>query len=107
MPSPRTVLVGVSLVSMLCLPDAAGARVPRDRALAAKLRAIALCESGANPRAIGGGGRYRGAYQFDRATWASLGGRGDPAAASMAEQTHRAALLYAREGPSAWGVCGR
>jgi len=74
--------------------------------VAAKLRAIARCESGANPRAIGGGGRYRGAYQFDRATWAFLGGRGDPAAAPMSEQTRRAAVLYARAGSSAWGTCG-
>src|SRR4051794_34553540 len=28
-----------------------------------------LCESGRNPRAIGGGGLYRGAFQFMRDTW--------------------------------------
>jgi transglycosylase-like protein len=71
------------------------------------LAAIAACESGGNPRAIGGGGLYRGAYQFDQHTWESVGGSGDPAAAPMAEQTRRAAILYSRTGASSWPVCGR
>ena len=72
----------------------------------AHLQAIAACESGGNPRAIGGGGAYRGKYQFDRGTWASVGGSGDPAAASEAEQDKRAAMLYARAGSAPWPVCG-
>src|SRR3954454_23365646 len=51
-----------------------------------QLEAIAACESGGNPSAIGGGGAYRGKYQFDYGTWASVGGSGDPAAAPEAEQ---------------------
>lgn len=70
-----------------------------------ELQRIAECESHGNPRAIGGGGMYRGAYQFSESTWASLGGKGDPAKASMAEQTRRAAVLYRRSGPSQWPVC--
>lgn len=77
-----------------------------DVAIPAHLKAIAACESGGNPRAIGGGGMYRGAYQFSYATWAAVGGTGDPAAASMEEQTRRAAILYARSGPGQWPVCG-
>ena len=73
----------------------------------AALDAIAACESGGNPRAIGGGGRYRGKYQFDAGTWAALGGSGDPAAAPEAEQDRRAARLYARAGASPWPLCGR
>ena len=72
----------------------------------AHLQAIAACESGGNPAAIGGGGAYRGKYQFDMGTWASVGGSGDPAAASEAEQDRRAAMLYARAGSSPWPVCG-
>jgi soluble lytic murein transglycosylase-like protein len=72
----------------------------------AHLQAIASCESGGNPRAIGGGGAYRGKYQFDQQTWASVGGSGDPAAASEAEQDRRAAILYSRAGASPWPVCG-
>jgi hypothetical protein len=71
------------------------------------LEAIAACESGGDPTAIGGGGLYRGKYQFDTATWASVGGTGDPAAAPEAEQDARAAALYAREGTAPWPVCGR
>ncbi|CAA9506573.1 MAG: hypothetical protein AVDCRST_MAG45-1639 [uncultured Solirubrobacterales bacterium] len=73
----------------------------------ATLEAIAACESGGNPRAIGGGGAYRGKYQFSRETWAGVGGSGDPARASDAEQDRRAAILYARSGASSWPVCGR
>jgi transglycosylase-like protein len=71
------------------------------------LEAIAACESGGNPSAIGGGGAYRGKYQFDYGTWASVGGSGDPAAAPEAEQDKRAAMLYSRTGASSWPVCGR
>jgi peptidoglycan hydrolase-like protein with peptidoglycan-binding domain len=71
------------------------------------LQRIARCESGGNPRAVGGGGRYRGKYQFSRATWRAVGGSGDPAAAPEAEQDQRAAALLARSGTSQWPVCGR
>jgi hypothetical protein len=71
------------------------------------LRRIADCESHGNPRSIGGGGAYRGAYQFTVDTYRSVGGRGDPAKASMAEQTRRAAILLARSGPSQWPVCSQ
>ncbi len=75
--------------------------------LAGTLAKIAACESGGNPAAIGGGGTYRGAYQMTYSAWASVGGSGDPAAASMAEQTRRAAMLYTRAGAGQWPVCGR
>lgn len=71
-----------------------------------QLEAIAACESGGDPSAIGGGGAYRGKYQFSPATWAAVGGSGDPAAAPEAEQDRRAALLYAQSGASQWPVCG-
>jgi hypothetical protein len=70
------------------------------------LEAIAACESGGDPSAVGGGGAYRGKYQFDLGTWQSVGGTGDPAAASEAEQDARAAQLYAQRGSSPWPVCG-
>jgi hypothetical protein len=70
------------------------------------LEQIAACESHGNPRAIGGGGAFRGKYQFTYGTWASVGGKGDPAAAPEAEQDRRAALLLQRTGSSPWPVCG-
>jgi Transglycosylase-like domain len=70
------------------------------------LRSIAWCESRNNPRAIGGGGAYRGMYQFSVRTWYVVGGRGDPAAAVRYEQTWRAWLLLSRYGSQHWPVCG-
>ena len=70
------------------------------------LRAIAACESGGNYSTNTGNGFY-GAYQFTQATWASVGGTGNPAAASPAEQDKRAAMLYAQQGSSPWPVCGQ
>lgn len=69
--------------------------------------ALAQCESGGNPRAVGGGGLYFGLYQFSFSTWAGVGGSGNPADASPAEQTSRASILYGRSGRSPWPVCGR
>jgi hypothetical protein len=70
------------------------------------LERIAACESHGNPRAIGGGGAFRGKYQFTYGTWATVGGKGDPAAAPETEQDRRAAILLRRTGGSAWPVCG-
>jgi hypothetical protein len=69
------------------------------------LEAIAACESGGNPSTDTGNGFY-GKYQFDQSTWQSVGGTGNPAAASEAEQDKRAAMLYQRAGASPWPVCG-
>ncbi len=69
--------------------------------------ALARCESGGNPSAVSSSGAYRGLYQFSFGTWAGVGGSGDPASASPAEQTSRAQILYSRSGRSPWPVCGR
>jgi Transglycosylase-like domain len=71
------------------------------------LEAIASCESGGNPAAVSSDGSYRGKYQFSFETWAAVGGSGDPAAASEAEQDYRAAVLYVQSGPGQWPVCGQ
>jgi Transglycosylase-like domain len=70
------------------------------------LAAIRACESGGDYSAVSSSGTYRGAYQFDDATWQSVGGTGDPAAASPAEQDMRAQMLYDQAGSSPWPVCG-
>ncbi|MCW3040208.1 MAG: Transglycosylase domain protein [Solirubrobacterales bacterium] len=71
------------------------------------LQAIAVCESGGDPSLVSASGRYRGKYQFDRATWRSVGGTGDPAAALEAEQDQRATTLMAQRGPAAWPACAK
>jgi hypothetical protein len=77
----------------------------RATAVPAVLQSIAACESGGNPATNTGNGFY-GKYQFTLETWASVGGTGNPAAASEAEQDMRAAMLYARAGSAPWPVCG-
>jgi soluble lytic murein transglycosylase-like protein len=72
----------------------------------AQLRSIAWCESKNNPHAVGGGGAYRGMYQFSVSTWSVVGGSGDPASASRWEQTWRAWLLLSHHGSGHWPVCG-
>lgn len=62
-------------------------------------------ESGGRYNATSKTGKYRGAYQFDQRTWQSVGGNGDPAAATPAEQDSRAAALYAKRGSQPWSVC--
>ncbi len=73
----------------------------------ATLDAIGGCESGGDPTAVDSSGTYYGKYQFDTGTWASVGGSGNPAQASEAEQDYRASLLYSRAGSSPWPVCGQ
>ncbi|HSH22489.1 MAG TPA: transglycosylase family protein [Acidimicrobiales bacterium] len=82
------------------------AAVQRSRArTAGGLASVRNCESGGDYGAVSANGTYRGAYQFDRQTWVSVGGSGDPAAASADEQDQRAATLYAQRGKSAWPSC--
>jgi peptidoglycan hydrolase-like protein with peptidoglycan-binding domain len=69
------------------------------------LEQIAQCESGGDPAAVSADGRYFGKYQFSRATWRSVGGTGNPAQASEAEQDRRAAILYERRGGAPWPNC--
>jgi peptidoglycan hydrolase-like protein with peptidoglycan-binding domain len=84
---------------------AGSARAPSS-GTAATLERIAQCESGGDPTAVSPDGRYRGKYQFSRATWRAMGGSGDPADAPEAEQDRRAAALLAARGTSPWPVCG-
>ena len=69
------------------------------------LEKIAACESGGDPTAVSADGRYRGKYQFSRATWRAMGGKGDPAKAPEAEQDRRAAALLEEHGTSPWPNC--
>jgi hypothetical protein len=65
------------------------------------------CEATGNYAVTNFSGKYRGAYQFDIPTWESVGGTGDPAAATPEEQDLRAALLYQQRGSSPWPFCGQ
>jgi hypothetical protein len=87
-------------------PSSAGSAGSSGGVASSTLEAIAQCESGGNPTTDTGNGFY-GKYQFTLSTWQSVGGTGNPAQASEAEQDRRAAALYTQSGPAPWPVCGR
>jgi hypothetical protein len=66
------------------------------------------CESGSDPNAVGGGGAYRGAFQFMRSTWkaAPRSPGGDPIAYPYRTQAVVAVLLKRADGAGHWPVCG-
>lgn len=72
-------------------------------AVDAHLRVIMQRESGGNPRAVNPAGYY-GLFQFSPQTWAAVGGTGNPAEASEAEQWKRARILYTQVGASQWST---
>jgi len=71
-------------------------------------RTTSSCESGGDPDAIGGGGAYRGAFQFMRSTWKASprSPGGDPIAYPYKTQAVVAVLLMHRDGAGHWPVCG-
>ena len=71
-------------------------------------RRTAECESGGDPRAIGGGGAYRGAFQFLRSTWRTSpkSPGGDPIRYTYRTQAVVAIHLRRQMGTRPWPVCG-
>jgi hypothetical protein len=87
-------VAGAATMAALGLGGTAAPSGSTQSAPSGALARIAQCESGGDPTAVSANGTYRGKYQFSRATWRDLGGSGDPAAASEAEQDRMAAKLY-------------
>jgi soluble lytic murein transglycosylase-like protein len=71
-------------------------------------RHTARCESGKDPNAIGGGGMYRGAFQFMKQTWraAPRSPGGDPIDYGYKTQAVVAVKLKKRDGAGHWPNCG-
>jgi hypothetical protein len=71
-------------------------------------RKTAECESGKDPKAIGGGGKYRGAFQFLKSTWrrSPKSPGGDPIDYAYKIQAVVAVKLKKRDGTHHWPVCG-
>ena len=85
-----------------------------ERPTAEQWAALRHCESSGQYDRLNPNGRYRGAYQFSRATWDWIASKvnqallgGDPAAASPADQDAMAVALYDQEGAKPWPQCGR
>jgi resuscitation-promoting factor RpfB len=97
-------VAGPRTLAALGLSAQPAAAAPSDSS-SSTLQRIAQCESDGNPAAVSADGTYRGKYQFDRETWQELGGSGDPADASAAEQDRIAAKLLAARGTAPWPNC--
>jgi Transglycosylase-like domain len=71
-------------------------------------RSTAECESGGDPDAIGGGGLYRGAFQFMKSTWrnAPKSPGGDPIDYGYRTQAVVAVALMRKDGAGHWPNCG-
>lgn len=85
----------------------AAARAPSGGATGDAWARLRNCESGGDYTVVSSNGLYFGAYQFSLGAWAAVGGTGNPAAASPAEQDYRARLLFERAGWTQWPICGR
>lgn len=67
---------------------------------------IAECESHKN-WSINTGNGYFGGLQFSQGAWESVGGSGNPAAASREEQIMRGKMLQQARGWGVWGMCSK
>ena len=80
----------------------------------ASLARLRHCEATDNYAAVGGGGLYRGAYQFSRQTWNGVAASAfngnfsgvDPAGAPSVVQDAFARALFLQRGRAPWPVCG-
>lgn len=95
-----------SVAEIHAVADAEFAERGRRDPTPAQWEALRQCEATGNYLVNTGNGYY-GAYQFDQATWESVGGSGRPHWAEPVVQDARARLLYARRGWHPWPICGR
>jgi resuscitation-promoting factor RpfA len=99
----RLLVIGVIVTGLQVVISAGSASADPSPTDWQRLR---TCESGGNYSIVSANGHYYGAYQFDLATWASVGGTGLPSQASPAEQDYRALYLYRMRGWQPW-TCAR
>lgn len=102
----RRIVAAVGLAGALAVGEAAVGTTPASAdPSATDWQRLRMCESSDN-YSINTGNGYYGAYQFDLATWRSVGGAGYPNEASPTEQDYRALYLYRMRGWEPW-TCAR
>ncbi len=70
-------------------------------------KAIAMCESSLNPKAISPTGKYMGLFQFSQASWEFVGQQGKPHEANWVIQYKAARDLHKIQGWKAWPTCAK
>lgn len=78
---------------------------PKD--LPADWKAIAMCESSLNPKAISPTGKFMGLFQFSQASWEFVGQQGKPHEANWVIQYKAARDLHKIQGWKAWPTCAK
>jgi membrane-bound lytic murein transglycosylase MltF len=78
---------------------------PKD--LPADWKAIAMCESSLNPKAISPTGKYMGLFQFSQTSWEFVGQQGKPHEANWVIQYKAARDLHKIQGWKAWPTCAK
>lgn len=78
---------------------------PKD--LPADWKAIAICESSLNPKAISPTGKFMGLFQFSQASWEFVGQQGKPHEANWVIQYKAARDLHKIQGWKAWPTCAK
>ena len=78
---------------------------PKD--LPADWKAIAMCESSLNPKAISPTGKFMGLFQFSQASWEFVGQQGKPHEANWVIQYKAARDLHKIQGWKAWPACSK
>jgi len=108
-PPPPTTDPRVAAAKAAAARASRSAAAPRPRAAVGGdvWGALARCESGGNPRAVGGGGRYFGAFQFSLGSWHGAGMSGNPVDYDYGTQVAVAQRIQARSGWGQWPACAR
>jgi uncharacterized protein YabE (DUF348 family) len=100
----RKVLASVVTLQPVKQVEVIGAKAVFSGAFGEALARLRQCESG-NNYANKNNPKYRGAYQYDYATWANYQGYYDPADAPPAVQDAKAWETYQRRGWQPWPSC--
>ena len=104
--TPTPIPTKIPLPSPTPIPTSTPTPDPNSPDNAAVWESIAKCETNGNWSENTGNG-YFGGLQFSQGAWNSVGGTGNPSAASKDEQISRGKMLQNLRGWGVWGACAK